>query len=422
MTTDLAVDRRVGQEELQNTLENFWFRIQGDAAQGWPIQQAHAALEQLRNMVEEAQATDDPRSATMSRVYKELQEQVLQLESTGRPILQNPTFANLLSQIRAQVETELEESAGDGRTSGLRGHIAMGLLPTGSANAITRRAKNRDSSFVVLLDDGIFSMQHLCAKALARCFPRRTEPNGPRWDFREAAIRAEIANSWRQTSGRFNQAVGALAVTGSAYTAETYLAEPGWDDLSYALRRGGELFVVAHEYGHIQRGHLVEQRQAWDDEPGDGPVVIRAWEREHEADITGLEVAAAALGREGVPLGLVAAAAGLTLEIQHTFELFVRTLQYGNLAAAERSASNWYSRPGATHPPPPMRRLRLRSALESKPGAETTEALLLWDTFSATTGMLATKAIEVAELLHHEQGARPSPRWSPMFTQDQIEA
>lgn len=415
MTLDLDRDLRLAQEDLQDTLEQYWFRRGDPQALGWPLAQTRVAMGQVTNKIRAAQAAGDPRAERMLAADAELRATMEEMAAAGRPILENPGLSGLLARLRVDVEAELSSSGGSGRTEGLLGRIAVGLLPTGSVNAVTRPAPRAESSFVVLLDDGVFVLQNLGAKALARCFPLGTEPAGPRWLFDEADVMAELNRSPKETIGRFSEAILALAATGEASAAEQYLPDPGWVDLSHVLTRGGELFVLAHEYGHVQRGHLAEQRAARAEEPGEAPVIARAWEREHEADVTGLEVAVAVLGEEGIPPGLAVAAAGLALELQHAFELVLWTLKDGDLASAQKSLASWYSRPGATHPPPPSRRDRLRQVVERDWGDEAELALTLWDTCSATTGLLATRSLQLAELMHHRHGTRPSERWQPML-------
>ncbi|MGB3593509.1 MAG: hypothetical protein WA994_05015 [Ornithinimicrobium sp.] len=412
MSVDLGRDLELAQEALQDTLEQYWFRHGGGDASGWPLDGVYASLDH----VQEGITADDPRAEALATSIAELRAHVDRLAQSGRPILENPAFTQLLARLRGDVETELDRTTGPGRDVGLRGRLAVGLLPTGTPNAVTRTVSGTDTSFIVLLDDGVFVLQNLGAKALARSFPQGTDPDGPRWLFDQASIRAELDRAPEQTWGRFSQAVLALAAEGGANAAEQYLPEPGWDDLSYALRRGGELFVLSHEYGHVQRGHLAEQRAARAEEPGEARVVARDWEREHEADVTGMEVTVAILRDQGTPPWLAAAAVGLALEIQHAFELVVRVLSEGNLSAAQSSLAAWYARPGATHPPPMERRSRLREVVEGEWGDEAPFALHMWDTFSATTGLLAERAVQMAELMHHRHGTRPSPRWEPMLT------
>ncbi|MGB7423531.1 MAG: hypothetical protein WA903_01355, partial [Ornithinimicrobium sp.] len=108
MSVDLGRDLELAQEALQDTLEQYWFRHGGGDASGWPLDGVYASLDH----VQEGITADDPRAEALATSIAELRAHVDRLAQSGRPILENPAFTQLLARLRGDVETELDRTTG----------------------------------------------------------------------------------------------------------------------------------------------------------------------------------------------------------------------------------------------------------------------------------------------------------------------
>lgn len=143
------------------------------------------------------------------------------------------------------------------------------------------------SHTLILIPVGLCMFCNLAAKAIARVPPRRDGPDHIGFDLRPDALRASLAAD-RTPALRFAEMVRAYLLEGRPDAARRWLPATSHVRLHETLLRSMEMFLVAHEYGHVQAGHLDLPPQA----PRD------PHRCEHEADLAGLAATAQVLAME----------------------------------------------------------------------------------------------------------------------------
>ncbi|WP_332289148.1 hypothetical protein [Aquincola agrisoli] len=147
--------------------------------------------------------------------------------------------------------------------------------------------------------------------------------------------------------------LAAYTSTGAPSNSKPYPLESDYLQLVTILREGMELFVVAHEIGHVYAGHLSDLLKGL----GLNAVSSEAWSsshrQEHEADILGLALTLRASGYD-------AALAYVGVEL-----FFVSLDMADRYAYAARQGNDdlFQTSPSSTHPSNEDRREALRIAL-----------------------------------------------------------
>jgi hypothetical protein len=141
---------------------------------------------------------------------------------------------------------------------------------------------------LILIPVGLCMFCNLAAKAIARVAPRTdVAPGRFSFDLDPEVLRRSL-DADREPSLRFAELVRAYLLQGRPDAARRSLPSAGHAPLHNTLLRAMEMFLVAHEYGHVSAGHL--------DLPADPPPDLHRCE--HEADICALAATARALHDE----------------------------------------------------------------------------------------------------------------------------
>lgn len=187
------------------------------------------------------------------------------------------------------VQEKLDALAASAESLGARPLARPPLIGTTMGGAVNGWAVDPGAAThtLILIPVGLCMFCNLAAKAIARVPPRNDGPDHIGFDLRPDSLRASLAAD-REPALRFAEMVRAYLLEGRPDAARRWLPAASHAPLHETLLRSMEMFLVAHEYGHVQAGHL--------DLPPDAP---RDPHRcEHEADIAGLAATAQALANE----------------------------------------------------------------------------------------------------------------------------
>jgi hypothetical protein len=128
-------------------------------------------------------------------------------------------------------------------------------IPTGVVNAAAVQLPCSSKSFLVF-DSQIFTYCNMFSKAFAQCLPINISESDV-LTF-ETNFEKSISHIKSGTTiiEKFIDLLEALSKSGRASNANPYLPEPEYSSLSAKIRRGMEIFIVAHEFGHVYSGHV----------------------------------------------------------------------------------------------------------------------------------------------------------------------
>jgi len=253
-------------------------------------------------------------------------------------------------------------------------------IPTGLVNACAVPLDCSSRPFL-LFDSQLFLYCHLFAKAFAGCFPMEGEQTFGA-DGLEA-IRKHLAFS-PGPAQRLNELLRAYVENGSPGLASQYMPDPAYLRLISLFCRGMELFVVAHEFGHVYAGHLgdlVTSLNAKSRKEDAG--LSEAHRQEHEADIMGMAITLKALTSAGHDVASAYIGVELFFISQEISARFDLTRRRGH-------DDDYQSKSSKTHPADSDRRALLNQALGM---------LVKSDVDVAKARAMAKKCTAVSELL-----------------------
>ncbi|MFJ5283031.1 SEC-C metal-binding domain-containing protein [Pseudomonas sp. NPDC088429] len=156
-----------------------------------------------------------------------------------------PTSFHLLDSLVTTLRTTLERL--DIETENFPLHATV---PTGMINAMVVDLPCSSKSFL-LFDSQLFTFCNLIAKIYAQCL----FPVAGTYVVSTDTIKQTIANDPAIVI-RLTGLLDALVRNGKPGTSKPFPVDPRSVRLAHDLCRGMELFIVAHEFGHVYAGHL----------------------------------------------------------------------------------------------------------------------------------------------------------------------
>jgi hypothetical protein len=304
--------------------------------------------------------------------------------------------------IMTHLAKEIEEAATQlGRPLPIKPQI--GTLPTGQVNAMAVQVP-ASNEYLVIFESDLFTFALLLSKVIARAMPFKGSDQGMlQFSTAEEDMGKNITDN-PEIVRRFQEVVLAYLIKGKPSAAPPYIPEEPYGTLAAILRDSMELFIMAHEYGHIIKGHLSSAEAAPIDLGGQkGDEVIRNWRQEIEADAQGLELMIYAMGKRGLDLALSYWGADFFFScieiVEHGISI-VRTGEEGEGGAGSDS-----------HPPVGLRREMLREVLKNSiPEDRATGPIQL----GAVLEQIVASLWEHTKPLlrrYHESGQKLSPIW-----------
>lgn len=155
---------------------------------------------------------------------------------------------------------------------------------------------------------------------------------------------------------RFRDLLHTYATTGSTSRSKQYDPEADYVPLLDVLRDGMELFVVAHEFGHVKAGHLSELLAHLSMSAAELGVGDSSHRQEHEADFLGLVLTLQAMANSGFDAALSYVGIELFFISLELAERVRYTIEHGSDAGYVEVSS-------VTHPSASERRKFLRGSL-----------------------------------------------------------
>jgi hypothetical protein len=349
-------------------------------------------------------APDDADAAALVRAYRE------------RPTrYETPRLYLLLERLASRVEHAIP---GTGWPTPPR--PVLGTLPIGSFGAMILPVPGSEER-VIAFQQGAFGFMNLVAKAVAMALPIDSmDPEHPWWAQMD---RDRITGRLRGDEGAppaFLDFLSAYTRAGDPNAARPYRLSGPMLRVVEELRLAGELFLLAHEYGHLIAGHLAAEQP---DDPQPEHLLSRAWRHELDADTVGFLLTCRALALER---GLDATVAWAGLELIVTTQMIVdRALDVLRHGAPNRSREAMESTyapaqddlrlvviTGDTHPTLPQRREALKTRMRPVFGDDAVEAA---SERATTIAWILERLWDEASLVFrtlHVAGVRPAAVWS----------
>ena len=227
-------------------------------------------------------------------------------------------------------------------------------IPTGLVNARAVLLPTVARPFL-LFDSELFLYCHLFAKSFASCLPVIGRAKHISLSIEPDQVEQRLRGT-PKLAERFRDLLHTYATTGATSQSKQYDPESDYVRMMDILRDGMELFVVGHEFGHVQAGHLSELISQFGLNSDELAVSNESHRQEHEADLVGLLLTLQAMASSGYDAAL--SYVGV--------ELFFISLEF---AARSRhivqhgSESGYAETSSETHPSNSERRAFLRESL-----------------------------------------------------------
>lgn len=228
-------------------------------------------------------------------------------------------------------------------------------IPTGLVNACAIALPGAERPFL-LFDSQFFSYCHLFAKTFARCLP--VVGSGERVSIStDPALVAKRIETVPDVVDRLVELLVVYVNTGAVSRVRPYPPERDYEHLVEIIRDGMELFVVAHELGHVYAGHLNDLLDRLSVHDGSSRDKKHPHRQEHAADMVGLLLTLQAMS-----------AAGYDAALSYVgIELFFISLEFADRAQHILENGNdesYRERTSTSHPSHRQRQQVLRTSLK----------------------------------------------------------
>lgn len=277
----------------------------------------------------------------------------------------------------------------------------FGTLPIGRLNAFALRSKRR---VLTLFNVGLFDVLNAVSKLVSLVFPIESA-TGERAAFAVGSEQfSEQLLSKPGIKHRFVELFRAYVVDGDVSFSPRYRLGKDRLHLQQILLHSSEVFVVAHEYGHVIHRHLSGAKaQATALAEKEVSELRYDWLQEYEADARGFELMIEAMRSYDVYIPASVVGAGLFFATSQMLERIVHGLQSGSFELGEPNTRS-------SHPPPLARQLHLEDSLASLP-LEQANQCKLWSgiPFEVLTMLFALTRAEWEAM--YERGERPAQIW-----------
>ena len=148
---------------------------------------------------------------------------------------------------------------------------------------------------LIVIDTGLTTFCHLFAKIFSACVVEETSDSCHVSLDPEHIHKASLKN---EISKRLDNLLVAFCVRGDPSLAEPYLPSPNQSEVIDIVRDSIQSFIIAHECGHIQNGHLDDPHLSGGDSlhrvttmiSDDVPIYLYRKYKEFEADSYGLQI------------------------------------------------------------------------------------------------------------------------------------
>lgn len=248
-------------------------------------------------------------------------------------------LARLVEDLRHASESQQVE---------LPSNILLGSLPTGYPVAQTVQASTDNyDDYLVVFHSGLFGYLYILGRIVASCIPFESKKDGISYSLDINKISEWISSQDRANSryigpgdavGLLQKLLEACLVKGSPWAVPPTRVRLPLIPIAESLVDSSQAFVVAHEIGHLQLGHLEESsinRHSLGPS-SEAEFVDYDWRGEMEADFFGLQASLAACAARKNPTIATYAGANLYLNgvdiLYQAMEIMSKTSDSGSTA------------------------------------------------------------------------------------------
>jgi hypothetical protein len=286
----------------------------------------------------------------------------------------------------------------------LSGVPVFGTLPTPRVNARTFVVPG-SKNVVIVFENEMFLFALLFTKAVLAALPFRGAEEGKvifSTEREEIQRRIETDDEPRR---RFQEALMAYVVAGAPGAAPQYAPRYPYSGENSVLT-SLELFVLGHEYGHFMANHLTDGHLVKSGIGNEEVIeIVRSWADEFEADRYGVALSMMAMGRGGQDWARSYWGADFFFTMLDIVERAVNLLATGS----DRVAVG-FDESRLSHPPPALRRQRLRESMRASFGERAREPIRLGEVLEFSAELLWERT-RPRFIEAHKAGQRPHHSW-----------
>jgi hypothetical protein len=228
-------------------------------------------------------------------------------------------------------------------------------VPSGMVNAMAVPLPGAGKPFL-LFDGQLFLFCHLVSKIYAQCLDVTSHGETQQFSMRPELVQAKLARS-PEVFNRLADVLVAVLKKGGPSSSKPFPVDVASTNMATCLRKSMEVFVVAHEFGHVYAGHLndalapLRAIHAASDLP-------QAHRQEFEADYIGLVLTLFVLGKQGYDVALSIIGVKLFFAALDLLSRYAQFLKVGH-------SGKFVSTPSVTHPSNQSRRAALDMGLKA---------------------------------------------------------
>jgi hypothetical protein len=178
-------------------------------------------------------------------------------------IYENPTSISLLSSIKNKLREFFAHMQNFGFFDPIKFYfpenVALGTTQFGYINAMAIAAPDEVRSKIILFDSGIFIFMNSLSKIVSTILPKKIHTDFIEYTILKHDIDTSI-NKNEEFSDLFVNLITTYLLQGNAKFSAKFSASQYNYKLAEVLRDTAELFIIAHEYGHILLNHLTLSR------------------------------------------------------------------------------------------------------------------------------------------------------------------
>lgn len=306
--------------------------LKGGTLGGLPdrgIYEAHKILDEIKEVFEDVASKVGREEISFYDVYPE--ELVLPTR------FESPIQYSILNGLVEKIKKTIKTLGLDAEKFPL-----YSTIPTGLVNAQAIRLSCSEKNFL-LFDSQIFTYCNLFAKAFALCIPiLESEDGAYRFSVDPDDVGENIKNN-KQCIEKFEELLSVLDETEVPSMVKPYIPGDAHLQLAGLFRIGMEVFLVAHEFGHVFANHLDSfiSKSAIDGALGESMSASHL--QEYEADSIGLILTLKSRVDDGFDISMSFIGAYLffvALDLQDRYSFY---LERGDL-------SQYSSQESETHP------------------------------------------------------------------------
>lgn len=178
---------------------------------------------------------------------------------------------------------------------------------TGMLNSSAIDVGNK-SFYLILLDDGLFSIFHLYSKIISRSFKICSDERGRSYfeissgeSFDDVLFQEE---GFRVIADDYIDLLSSYLINGVAFNSKKYVIDRMYLELAGEFRDAMQGFVLAHELGHCYLGHLSNNKThyKWGENSENTYIYNTDWKQEFEADSFGAIVYLKSIKMQSSPI------------------------------------------------------------------------------------------------------------------------